>query len=89
MIKDGICTSAQFIEVRRWFNDKMTKWLQKYVNAEKGRDMIALLNDSHVYCREEDENGNPTGRWFRITGIMDFGPNVALMITKPNGKIDV
>lgn len=87
MVKDGVCTSAYFIEVRRWFNDKMNSWLKKNVNATHGHEWINILNDSHVYCREEDENDKPTGNWFRITGFEDHGDSVTLIIKKPNGKI--
>lgn len=48
-----------------------------------------MLKNSHVYCREEDENGKPTGNWFRIVGIEDHGDNVTLRICKPDGKIEV
>ena len=48
-----------------------------------------MLKDSPVYCREEDENGKPTGKWFRITAFEDHGTGVTLIIKKPNGKIEV
>ena len=89
MIKEGICTSAYFIEVRRWFNQKMTEWMKKCANVEDESKWHALLDNSHVYCREEDEEGHPTGNWFRIIGFEDHGDNVTLRICKPNGKIEV
>lgn len=91
MIKDGVCTSAYFVEVRRWFNEKMTKWMKvcKSTDPDDVQSWTDLLNDSHVYCREEDENGKITGNWFRIVGIEDHGDNVTLRICKPNGKIEL
>ncbi len=91
MIKEGICTSALFIEMRRWFNEKMTKWMKdcKSTKHDDIQSWIDLLNDSHVYCREEDESGKITGEWFKIVGFEDHGDNVTLRICKPDGKIEV
>ena len=86
MTKDGICTSALYIEMWRWFTEKLTKWTNEHQDYSKWVD---VLKDSHVYCQEEDELGNPTGKWYRITGIVDHGPNVTLKICKPNGKIEL
>ena len=91
MIKEGICTSALFIEMRRWFNEKMTKWMKdcKSTKHDDVQSWIDLLNDSHVYCREEDESGKITGEWFKIVGFEDHGDNITLRICKPDGKIEV
>ena len=84
-----VSTSALFIEMRRWFNEKMSKWMKQHENNKHMQDWVDMLNNSHVYCREEDEEGHSTGNWFRITGIEDHGPNLTLIIKKPNGKIEV
>lgn len=90
MIKDGVCTSAVFIEMWRWFTQKLDSWKKEHnPQNDDWEPWTVMLKDSHVYCREEDENGKPTGNWFRIVGIEDHGPNVTLRICKPNGKIEV
>ena len=89
MYKEGICTSAYFIEMWRWFTEKMTKWTNEQERKKNGDSWVQMLKDSHVYCREEDENGKPTGKWFRITGFEDHGTSITLIIKKPNGKIEI
>lgn len=84
MVKDGIATSAYFIEMWRWFTEKLDKWSKDHNEA-----WIRELKDSHVYAQEVDENDKPTGNWFSIVGYIDHGPNVTLKIRKPNGKIEV
>ena len=89
MNKEKVCTSAYFIEVYRWFNEKLSSWSKKHEGTLVPSKWVDMLKNSHVYCREEDENGKPIGNWFRIVGIEDHGPNVTLRICKPDGKIEI
>lgn len=89
MDKNKICTSACFIELYKWFNEKLSSWTKKHEGTLTQSKWVDMLKNSHVYCREDDENGKPTGNWFRITNFEDHGPNVTLVIKKPDGKIEV
>ena len=82
--KEKNATSAYFVEMWRWFTEKLNKWSKDHNDA-----WINELKNSHVYAREVDDNGNPTGNWFSIVGLTDYGPNITLNIRKPDGKIEV
>lgn len=76
--------SAYFIEMWRWFTEKLT-------NFSKDHDKVWVdsLKESYVYVQEFDEFDKPTGNWYGITGLSDHGPNVTLKVRKINGKINV
>jgi len=89
MDKNKVCTSACFIELYKWFNKKLSSWIEGHEGTLVLTKWVDMLKNSPVYCREDDENGNPTGNWFRITNFEDHGPNITLVIKKPDGKIEV
>ena len=84
MNKEGIATSAYFIEMWRWFTEKLTKWSKDHNEA-----WIKELKDSYVYAQEYDENDQPTGNWYSIIGYTNHGPNVTINIRKAKGEIIV
>lgn len=84
MNKEGIATSAYFIECWRWFTEKLNKWSKNHNEA-----WVKELKDSYVYAQEFDENGQPTENWYSIIGITDHGPNITINIRKTKGEIIV
>ena len=84
MNNDKICGSAYFIEMWRWFTEKLNKWSKDHNDA-----WVKELKNSYVYVEEFDENNQPTGNWFSIIGIVDHGPNITIKAQKIDGKIEV
>ena len=70
--------TACFIELKRWFSEKLEKFTK-----EKGPDShwVNVLKESPVFAREVDEN-DLTVAWYRIDGFEDHGSDVTLRIVK-------
>ena len=70
--------TACFIEVKRWFNEKLEAFTKQKGENNK---WVNELKNSSVYCRADDGNGNTVG-WYRIIGFEDHGADVTLRIVK-------